>query len=294
MADKTLIGVGKMAIDGQIIENPTTFEVAVEIEEKTLPNLGSVGGGNYRKFSRPSKVTVTATVHDYSGEQLKHALRATAANEPAAPVTDAPFTAVAGGLASIDHMIDTSQTVTVNHNAGTWAASTAYAVGDWILDGTHLYKVTTAGTSGGAAPAFPTDGSTVTDGTVVWQDMGTFSAVKGTDFEVWPSGIYAIAGGGIPDGMPGKASFQSYAHERVEMLNASAVDVQIDFDGHNEDLDEPMAAMFTKASVDPASVSLIGDDYGNWTFSAEVLKDSTRPAGRSQFGTLRLGDKSIL
>jgi len=53
-----------------------------------------------------------------------------------------------------------------------WVASTAYSLGDTAeptVDNTYRYKVTTAGTSGGTEPTWPTSiGSTVVDGTVTW------------------------------------------------------------------------------------------------------------------------------
>lgn len=56
-----------------------------------------------------------------------------------------------------------------------WKASTVYALDDIIqptVANGHWYKVTTAGTSAGAEPTWPTDGTTVNDNTVVWQDQG--------------------------------------------------------------------------------------------------------------------------
>lgn len=59
-------------------------------------------------------------------------------------------------------------------DAADWAATTAYAVGDFVkatggAEPTLLFECTTAGTSGGTEPAWDTTpGNTTADGTVVW------------------------------------------------------------------------------------------------------------------------------
>jgi hypothetical protein len=61
-----------------------------------------------------------------------------------------------------------------------WQASFAYTAGQVVRPATansHLYSCTTAGTSGSSQPAFPTGGGTVGDGTAVWTDTGTSSAI---------------------------------------------------------------------------------------------------------------------
>jgi hypothetical protein len=52
-----------------------------------------------------------------------------------------------------------------------WAASTAYALGQQVIDSNgNIEQATVAGTSGASAPAWPaTLGATVTDGSVTWQ-----------------------------------------------------------------------------------------------------------------------------
>lgn len=73
------------------------------------------------------------------------------------------------------------------NNAATRANTTAYAVGDALIPSspnTHWYMVTVAGTSGGSAPTFPTDGTSVSDGTATLQDMGLITYVENTDYEV--------------------------------------------------------------------------------------------------------------
>lgn len=62
-----------------------------------------------------------------------------------------------------------------------WVTATAYALGDVRRPTTsngHVYRVTTAGTSGAAEPVWPTAaGSTVVDGTVTWTEDGTRDAL---------------------------------------------------------------------------------------------------------------------
>ena len=68
-------------------------------------------------------------------------------------------------------------TLTTTDGIADWQATTAYLVGDVIeptTPNTFAYVCTTAGTSAGSEPTFPTVGigSTVVDGTVVWSLRG--------------------------------------------------------------------------------------------------------------------------
>ena len=66
------------------------------------------------------------------------------------------------------------------------ATSAAYVVGDQVKPASsplYIYQCTTAGTSGGSAPTWPTTvGATVTDGTVVWENIGIIVPVLDTDY----------------------------------------------------------------------------------------------------------------
>lgn len=70
--------------------------------------------------------------------------------------------------------------------AAVWTLTTAHAIGDVrvpTVANTHWYMATTAGTTAGTQPTWPTNGSTVVDGTVTWQDMGVIAYTFTTDYE---------------------------------------------------------------------------------------------------------------
>jgi len=82
---------------------------------------------------------------------------------------------------------------TGNPTIAAWASNTSYAAGAIVRPATqngHCYVCTTAGTSGGSAPAWPTArNGTVTDGTAVWEESNqivdsTFTSnnYRGLDF----------------------------------------------------------------------------------------------------------------
>jgi len=60
------------------------------------------------------------------------------------------------------------------------AVSTAYSLGDYVTSGTNYYRADNGGTSAGSAPTFPTNGTTVTDNDITWQDMGVIPVKLGT------------------------------------------------------------------------------------------------------------------
>lgn len=87
-------------------------------------------------------------------------------------VTGTGYTAGGASLAS-----KTLTATAANSWGVSWAASTAYAVGDIVIPLTpngHLYICTVAGTSDSSGPSFPTTHrATVTDNTATWAEFGT-------------------------------------------------------------------------------------------------------------------------
>lgn len=130
MSDKTILGVGQIAIDGRVIENPTTFEITVDYEDFNIPNRGTTGGGDYVKKSRVASIGFTATYHDFSAATLAKVLAGSASAVASDTITDESLTASLGKLVKTASVIDTTQTVTVTTNpAGTtYVAGTDYVV----------------------------------------------------------------------------------------------------------------------------------------------------------------------
>jgi flagellar hook protein FlgE len=59
-------------------------------------------------------------------------------------------------------------------SASDWVAAQPYSVGNIVSPGNgHYYRCTTAGIAGAAAPTWPTDSSSVSDGQATWLDVGT-------------------------------------------------------------------------------------------------------------------------
>lgn len=72
-------------------------------------------------------------------------------------------------------------------DAAAWVGTTAVVAGDVVIPGTpnnHWYMAMTDGTTGGGEPTFPTDGTTVDDNGVTWQDMGLIAYAVDTDYEL--------------------------------------------------------------------------------------------------------------
>ena len=95
------------------------------------------------------------------------------------PVASIPATTLSGNRTEIVSTYGpTGSAVTIVHNTDTgvtkapktYAATTAYVLGDYVIATAKAFECTTAGTSGASAPSWatPAVGATLADGTVVW------------------------------------------------------------------------------------------------------------------------------
>ena len=104
-------------------------------------------------------------------------------------ITGTGYTAGGVTLAS-----KTSTYTAANSWGATWAASTAQSLGAIVRPSTgngFLYRAVVAGTSGAAAPTWPTVvGQSVTDGSVTWVNIGTGVLVLDSADPSWTSASF--------------------------------------------------------------------------------------------------------
>lgn len=113
------------------------------------------------------------------------------------------------------------------------ATSTAYAVGAQVKPAAtplYIYQCTTAGTSGGSAPTWPTTvGATVTDGTVVWTNIGIIVPVLDTDYtlDAAMGRIYIKPTARVHSTypVPWLAAYTTSAVSREQLLTSGTADV---------------------------------------------------------------------
>lgn len=190
------------------------------------------------KITRTGKMTVRQISMENLGMFL--AGQAATAAQASASVTNEAISILAdryyqlGALTANPSGVRSVSAVTITTAAVSAAAtSTAYAVGDQVKQAsspTHIYQCTTAGTSGGSAPTWPTTiGATVTDGTAVWTCIGIITLVEDTDYSVdltmgriyiLPtariSGTYAVSA---------LAAYTKSAVSREQLLTSGVADV---------------------------------------------------------------------
>jgi hypothetical protein len=123
-----------------------------------------------------------------------------------------------------------------------------------------------------------------TDVTVTNED-GTETYALNTDYEVTGAGISVVPGSTILSGETLLVSYSYGAQKAVEALTDSSREYRIVFDGLNEaQSGSPRVVDFYRLKFSPTSgMGYIGDDFDSLTLSATLLRDSTKPSGKSAY-----------
>lgn len=109
--------------------NCSKLQLAVETEEKNLPDYESAGGGNVASDERITNVTASVTAHDLSPQNIAIASRGAVTAYAGGAVTDeAHADIVVGGLIILDHIPDMTASVVVKRGATTLTVNSDYSL----------------------------------------------------------------------------------------------------------------------------------------------------------------------
>jgi hypothetical protein len=293
MADYSYIGVGEVfmreagtANPLEMVGNVSALNLSVQEDTKELKDFTNAGGGNYNEVRRISGVEYSMTAHDMSAANLAKMTFGVASTIAAGTVTNEEQTGYKGGLVPTDYPLDTTVDPVVDAKNGTTATtranSTAVSLDAYLVPAVangYFYKVTTAGTTAGSPPTFPTTaGGTVTDGTAVLTCMGKLTLVKDTDYTVKAAGIVLASDASFTDGQALLIDYTKSAAKRVEALLNSAKEYEVVFAGLNDARSgKAVNVRIHRLKLGAVqNLALIGEDYFAGEMSGKVLKDSTK------------------
>ncbi len=280
-------GLGRQFRLGNVINLNET----IEVEREGRQNFQEVGGGELDVTETVSSVTAELVVNDIKPQTIAIGLRGSYELEASDTVSDEAALAWPRERVTFARIPDPAEAITVAIDAtASWAATTEYAVGDLIADTSRAYIVTVAGESGSVEPSWPTDGTTVSDGTVTWRDIGPVALVQDTDYARTPHGIQMMAASDakfVGDlALPLTVGYTKNAQYIIQALVNSGEEYEMIFDGLNEvDSGNPMVGRYFRVKFSPTSgFSRIGSEFAELTLSMTVLSDDNRVgSGLSKF-----------
>lgn len=193
----------------RLFGNTPGFTLSVETEnyqhENSQSGIGVIDLDVPIKVTRTSNITADNLDNDNIGLFLGST--PTVFNQTAATVTDEaingvrPERAYLLGVSLNIAGVRNITAVSAEISAAARANSTPYAVGAIYQPATsnnHIYACTVAGTSAGSLPTFTTDGTTYSDGTATFIDLGVINSLTAdTDYIIdGPNGLISIPAAG--------------------------------------------------------------------------------------------------
>lgn len=297
---QSYLGAGALYIDRlnadgtrtglSLVGNATKLEIKPDGDVKEQL---SKGRGTYGQVIAtamlPKPTTITVDLNQLDKNVLAMAFMGDVSeiNEASGSVVDEVVTALSVGkyvslakrnLASTGLNVSKRDGV----NAVTRASTMAYVVGNFIVPATpngHYYKCTVAGTTGSSIPTYTTNGTTVTDGTVTWVDMGLIVMASGTDFDVhYRLGMLSpLVGGAI---ITGDVLMVDYTHNavsgsRIKGATQPTIKARLVLDGQNYVDGKDNLVEIYEAQLKPtSSVDWLADDFSALTLEGTLVTPS--------------------
>lgn len=297
--DYSYIGSGKIYLrerstPGGLMEvgNCSALNFTVTEEVKEQKDYTQPGGGTYNEVRRITSIEMTKALAELKPSAIARATYGSVSDVEAGAITNEHHAAYPGAFLPFVHLPAASPAWTVVGGGGAVAAetTTAYDLGDLVTPDTpngYFYECTTAGTSAGTAPTWPTTvGATVTDGTVVWTNRGKTTLVEGEDYEKRPSGILILEDAALDAGARVTVGYTKALASVVQMLVNSGKEYEMVFDGLNEARSGKRSRVTAfRVKIGAAQdLGLIGDEYAVLESTGKILKDlSITGEGLSQY-----------
>ena len=298
MQDYSYIGSGQIymrergALAGLLeLGNCSALNFSVEEDEKKILDYTKPGGGTRNSVKRISAVSASLTAHDINGNNLARFTYGSKSTVESAAVTAEAHVGYKGAFVPFSFLNDDTVAPVVKAGAAAVARANTTPVTEGTLlkpaaDNGFYYKVTTAGTTGASVPTFPTTvGQTVVDGTATLTCVGKLTLAAGTDYEVRPGGVMILTGAAFTDGESLTLDYTKAKATVVQALVASGKEYELVFVGLNEARSGKKTRV-TAHRVKPGflqQLALIGDDYAAMEVTAELLQDTSKGAGLSQY-----------
>lgn len=264
-----------------IVGNTPDLTIVIDDETENLEDFDSAAGGVADSVTRIKSCKVNISMSVISPENLAIAALGHTIDVAAGTVTDEEAIACKGGRLLLEYALPDAGSMDVRAKDGTtatnWASTSTRAAGVYGVPTTpngHYYKCTTAGTTGATQPTWPTTGGTVTDGTVVWRDMGAIIKSPDTDYTLDDLGPTMTADADIEEGRPLLVTYTHAAQTTVEALTKSGREYTLIFKGMNTAKGDRMrAVIFYRVRFSAAKkIDLKTKKFTSLDLVGEVLK----------------------
>lgn len=274
--------------------NVTELTETIEVERISRANMQDCGGGELDVSEIITSYKFDIKADDITPETQAIAFNAMSETFGSLAITGEKHNAFTGIREMFEYVPDPAVAPVVAIDAtAAWAATTAYAVGDLVLDTGAVYRVETAGTSGATEPTWPTAHGTVNDGSVVWRHIGATLLVVGEDYTVTSTGIRMndapenVYFASSSTSLPISINYTRNPQVVLQLLATSPIEYELTFEGLNcVDSGNPVPTRYFRVKFSPTSgfTRMGGDSFSELALSGTVLSDSSRTgAGMSKF-----------